>query len=120
MTTGMRRGYVVVGVLSVIALVGIAVVGGAGQRKLEPHKPGWRLVWSDEFAGRTLTPAKWLVENESTFGEGNGELACLMGRPENVVLGGGVLRLRAMREEQPLPCGTQDSRFRMGGATAPR
>jgi len=78
------------------------------------HDPGWKLVWHDEFSGRALRPGKWLVEDRSTFGEGNGELACLMDRADNVVLRDGVLSLRAQRESAPLLCGAADSRFPQG------
>ncbi|GAB3592731.1 glycoside hydrolase family 16 protein [Angustibacter peucedani] len=76
--------------------------------------PGWNLVWADEFTGDALDPRRWKAEDHSTFGEGNGELACLMSRPSNVVLGDGVLRLRALRETPPLPCNAEDTRFPAG------
>lgn len=76
-----------------------------------PASPaGWRLVWSDEFDG-ALATTDWAVDNLSTFGDGNSELACLMNRPANVVTTGGALTLRARRETAPLACGTNDSRF---------
>jgi beta-glucanase (GH16 family) len=78
------------------------------------HKPGWQLSWSDDFNGRSLDPAKWKVENQSTFGNGNQELACLMNGPNNVIVSNGSLTLRAVRESRPVTCGAADSRFPQG------
>jgi beta-glucanase (GH16 family) len=111
----------VVVLLVVVALVTLggdrhavtAGVGGtsvAGPAPGTPGPNGTHLVWSDEFNEATLNPAKWAIENVSTFGDGNGELACLMNRPDNVSLHDGVLSLRARRESPPLPCGA-DPRF---------
>ena len=79
-----------------------------------PADPPWRLVWSDEFGGTQLDRSRWNVEHVSTFGDGNGELACLMDRTENVEVRDGALALVARREEPPLPCGRGDRRFRNG------
>lgn len=80
------------------------------------HLPdfAWRLVWSDDFDGTTLDPSKWGVQHESTYGDGNLELACLMNRPDNVRLADGALIITARREAPPLACGTADSRFPEG------
>ena len=69
------------------------------------------LVWNDEFDGTTLDPARWDVEDSSTFGEGNLELACLMDRRDNVSVDAGELSLIARRESPPLTCGAKDDRF---------
>jgi beta-glucanase (GH16 family) len=80
----------------------------------EETKPGWRLAWSDDFNGATLDTSKWAPENQSTFGDGNKELACLMSRRANVEVAGGMLTLRAIREKTPKICGDNDSRFPNG------
>ncbi len=72
---------------------------------------GWKLAWADEFNGTSVDRTKWNVENLSTYGDGNQELACLMDRPENLAVNGGVLTLRARREATPIRCGSYDSRF---------
>jgi beta-glucanase (GH16 family) len=72
---------------------------------------GWRQVWADEFDGGSLEPLRWQVEDRSTFGDGNLALACLMDRPENVSVSGGVLHLTARREPGRLRCGDSDPRF---------
>lgn len=96
-------------VMLVLLLVGAALTAAAMLGK--DSKPDWRLVWSDDFNGSTLDRAKWNAEDHSTFGEGNLELACLMSRSKNVEVAGGMLTLRAARENPPVICGDKDSRF---------
>ncbi len=79
-----------------------------------PGPPGWRLVWSDEFGGTTVDTSRWRIEDHSTYGDGNNELACLMNRPENLRVSGGVLHLIARREATPIQCGSSDARFPAG------
>lgn len=79
-----------------------------------PTKPAWREVWADEFDGDDLSASRWSVEDHSTFGDGNGELACLLNRPENVRVRDGVMRLRAVREPKPRACRPHDNRFPTG------
>jgi len=77
-----------------------------------PKAPaGWTLDWSDEFSGTAVNPAYWNVEDDSTYGDGNDELACLLDRPENVSVAGGELAITARRESAPLRCGRHDARF---------
>src|SRR4029453_17641548 len=59
-----------------------------------------RLVWSDEFNGRMLDPAKWQYDTAwNKKGWFNGELQYYSaGRPENLRLGNGVLTIEARRE----------------------
>lgn len=98
-------------------LVALALILVAGLmatfvvRELIPH---WELSWSDNFSGSTLDTAKWEVENESTFGNGNKELACLMSGPNNVIVANGTLTLQARREVAPIKCGDKDTRFPSG------
>lgn len=68
-------------------------------------------VWADEFSGTALDTSSWTALNDSTFGDGNLELACLTSRPENVLVGDGALALTARREPTPLTCGSADARF---------
>lgn len=62
-----------------------------------PEGRGWTLVWSDEFDGDALDPTKWAPE-ESCWGGGNEERQCYTGRPENVQVVNGQLRLIAQAE----------------------
>ena len=92
-------------------LVLVAIVNGLWHRH---HAAGWRLTWSDEFSGSRLDTSKWHVENDSTFGDGNQELACLTNRPVNLRVADGRLSLTAAREDPPLVCGDSDERFPNG------
>ena len=70
---------------------------------------GWTLAWNDEFDGTTLDTTRWGVQNLSTFGDGNNELACLMA--DNVKVAGGALTISARRATTPVTCGSRDTRF---------
>lgn len=72
---------------------------------------GWHLAWSDEFNGSSINRNNWNVDNYSTYGDGNNELACLMDRPENLSVSGGLLTITARKEATPIKCGDKDSRF---------
>ena len=58
-------------------------------------RPGWRLVWSDEFDGKRLDPAKWnvLIREQSK----HDELQYYV--PDEVYLENGCLRLRSQKRE---------------------
>lgn len=75
---------------------------------------GWKLAWSDEFAGSSLNTSKWAAEHYSTYGEGNKEVACLMNRKENLNVSNGTLKITARKESTPIKCGSADSRFPKG------
>ncbi|WP_233245216.1 family 16 glycosylhydrolase [Caulobacter sp. D4A] len=53
-----------------------------------------RLIWSDEFDGERLDPARWAASNDC-WGGGNEERQCYT--PAAVAVSGGVLRLTARR-----------------------
>jgi beta-glucanase (GH16 family) len=108
----LSRRQLLIAALSALAVL-VAVVTAANLSR-DRVKSGWQLAWSDEFDGSSLDLTKWTPENLSTFGNGNLELACLMGRPANVEVSGGELTLRALRESPPLVCGDSDSRFPKG------
>jgi beta-glucanase (GH16 family) len=55
------------------------------------------LIWSDEFLGETLDPAKWRAADDC-WGGGNRERQCYTPRPTNVSVEAGLLRLTARRE----------------------
>jgi beta-glucanase (GH16 family) len=100
----------------VVAVVALLVTATATAFTVvrEESESGWHLSWSDQFNGSTLDRSKWSAEDHSTFGEGNLELACLMSRPNNVEVSGGMLTLRAVRETAPVICGDNDPRFPKG------
>lgn len=93
-----------------------AALAGCGQDSAEVTPPpiaqlqseldynpgaGWNLVWADEFNGTSLNGGAWTVLNSNwdpvtnncNFGTGELEFP----RAQNVVVGGGVLSLRAQR-----------------------
>jgi beta-glucanase (GH16 family) len=112
-----RTWWLLVAAIAVIALaVGLVVSLQLRSNNVTPPHPNLslsreRLVWSDEFPGHRLDAGKWTVEDRSTFGDGNHELACLMNRPDNVRVAAGRLQLVVRRESPPLPCGDHDPRF---------
>lgn len=58
----------------------------------------WELVWSDEFDGDEIDPAKW--EHEiNCWGGGNNEQQCYTDRPVNSFVADGVLTILAQRED---------------------
>lgn len=61
------------------------------------ERPGWRLVWHDEFDGAALDAGKWTHDQGGLWA--NGELQFYTARPENVRLDGGQLVLEARAEE---------------------
>ena len=62
-----------------------------------PEGKGWVRVWSDEFDGDSLDPAKWEKE-VACWGGGNDERQCYTDRDRNVEVINGLLRLVAYPE----------------------
>jgi beta-glucanase (GH16 family) len=60
-------------------------------------KEGWTLVWSDEFDGVEIDPAKW-SHDVDCWGGGNEERQCYTDRPENSAVSDGYLTVTAQRE----------------------
>ena len=86
---------------------------GVVPRRAQQNSP-WKLVWSDEFEGGDVDRSRWNPLDRSTYGDGNGELACLLDRPDNVRLRQGVLKIVALKEPKLLKCGDADRRFPKG------
>lgn len=89
-------------------------VPGVASPTITSIRAGWKLAWADDFSGTRLDRTVWNVENTSTFGDGNQELACLMDRPENVSVSGGLLTITARKEATPIQCNRHDRRFPAG------
>src|SRR5947199_2440745 len=64
----------------------------------ESSRPGWRLVWHDEFDGTTLDARRW-VRQVGGDGWGNGELEFYTDRTENARIEDGNLIIEARREK---------------------
>jgi len=60
-------------------------------------RPGWRMVWNDEFSGNSIDTTKWDHEVDC-WGGGNGELQCYTSRPQNSYVSNGNLYLVAKPE----------------------
>src|SRR5690606_15444517 len=56
------------------------------------------LIWSDEFDGDAIDPAKWNHE-ENCWGGGNNEQQCYTDRAENSFVADGILTIKAQRED---------------------
>jgi beta-glucanase (GH16 family) len=75
----------------------------------DPHTPGWRLVWSDEFSGRAIDTSRWSHEVDC-WGGGNNELQCYTERAENSFVRDGCLQIVARTETFTGPAATLDQR----------
>ena len=58
---------------------------------------GWQLVWSDEFDGSSIDPARWDFDRDC-WGGGNNERQCYTDRPANAAVAGGILTITARKE----------------------
>jgi len=67
----------------------------------------WKLVWSDEFDGARIDPAKWEFEVNANGG-GNNELQYYTDRPENARIENGQLVIEARKEPFTGPAGARD------------
>jgi beta-glucanase (GH16 family) len=70
-------------------------------------RPGWKLVWSDEFDRPEIDRTKWDFDRGNGFkndagvwigGWGNNELQFYTDRPENVFVRDGMLHIRAIKQ----------------------
>lgn len=62
-----------------------------------PTGPGWQLVWSDEFTGPAIDPAKWSFDVDC-WGGGNNERQCYTDKPRNARIVQGKLVITARNE----------------------
>jgi beta-glucanase (GH16 family) len=74
--------------------------GGSSER-------GWVLVWSDEFEGDAIDPARWQHE-VNCWGGGNGEQQCYTDDPDNAFVDGGQLHIVARGEPTSGPAVNDD------------
>jgi beta-glucanase (GH16 family) len=92
--------FVLIVVMVTVPLMRIAIQP-SGMKKVLPVPVGqdgdWRLIFSDEFNGDTIDLSRWALcywwDDEGCTNEGNNELQWYL--PEDVLLDGGHLRLRA-------------------------
>jgi beta-glucanase (GH16 family) len=67
----------------------------------EWDRPGWTLVWQDEFDGKELNPQNWNYDLGGN-GWGNREAQAFTNRPENVRVQDGMLVIEARQESEPI------------------
>src|SRR4028118_1628401 len=75
----------------------------------QAEEPTWTLVWSDEFDGAGIDPAKWDFDLGNGFyskdakvwvgGWGNDELQYYTKEPENAFVRDGLLHIKALKKE---------------------
>jgi beta-glucanase (GH16 family) len=63
---------------------------------LAQDKPGWKVIWSDEFTSPTIDGTKWSLTNEAA--NSNSELEYYSNSSKNAFIEGGSLILRALKE----------------------
>jgi len=87
-----------------VTVIARSIAGLTAKKTIEitvtvnPIKPG--LVWSDEFNSEGAPdPKKWGYDiGNGSGGWGNNELQYYTSRPENVIVTGGVLKIKAIKE----------------------
>lgn len=83
--------------LFVIALfVNLTACGSASAPA--PERPGWKLVWHDEFDSKAIDRSNWTYDIGG-HGWGNGEMQYYTDRPENAYLKDGYLVIEARQEK---------------------
>lgn len=79
------------------------------QRCLEgPRSSGYCLVWADEFSGDAIDSDKWTHE-QNCAGGGNNEAQCYVDSENNARVAGGLLHIRAIREDAVGPAMMDDA-----------
>ena len=79
------------------AFTALALLAGLSAGAAQAEE-GWKLAWSDEFNGDRLDETKWTPAADCGGG-GNDERQCYAVLPETVSVGGGVLRLTAIKRK---------------------
>jgi beta-glucanase (GH16 family) len=89
------------------ATIFVISICAAAQSSPQVARPGWKLVWSDEFDGANGSPidsSKWVAESGGN-GWGNQELEYYTSRADNVVQQDGNLVIKAVEEKYSGPDG---------------
>jgi beta-glucanase (GH16 family) len=89
-----------------VAVLLVGAVAAVPSTQPAAARPGWKLVWGDEFNGAELDRSKWDFDRGSFLaageqwlpGWGNNELEFYTSRPDNVFVSDGMLHLRAVKE----------------------
>ena len=78
---------------------------------------GWDLVWSDEFSGTLIDPAKWGFDTDC-WGGGNDERQCYTDNRRNAQVTGGLLVITARRQHATGSALPEAQRGKSGTAAA--
>ena len=62
------------------------------------ERPGWKLVWSDEFDGAYIDTNIWTYDLGNNSGWGNNELEYYTGSTQNSYVSNGFLHIAALRQ----------------------
>ena len=81
-----------------VTMLTAAVTASCAPSAANTAASDWELVWADEFEGDALDRTNWTPE-QSCWGGGNDERQCYTDRGENIEVAGGLLKLKARKEE---------------------
>jgi beta-glucanase (GH16 family) len=83
-----------------LLVLSVWVLAASSVLAAEPWKPGpgWKLVWADEFTGKSLDKKNWTHEL-GAGGWGNNELQTYTDKPENSYIQDGKLVIQAIKTE---------------------
>lgn len=75
-----------------------------GERPFRPGGGRYSCTFEDDFDGTVLDTSKWVVQDTSLSGVSAGDRGCYVNDPDNIGLGGGLLRLTSRKEAEPFVC----------------
>lgn len=75
----------------------LAILALAAGSQAAPAAAEWTLVWSDEFEGNRIDPAKWGLDSDC-WGGGNNERQCYTDSPANASVQNGYLSITARKQ----------------------
>jgi beta-glucanase (GH16 family) len=92
-----KQSHISIRTILAILLLSFLAACAVPSPKVTPP-PGYQLVWSDEFDGKTINPKNWTYDL-GAGGWGNGEAQYYTNRPENARLENGLLIIEAQQEK---------------------
>lgn len=100
-----------------LAIVATLALQTAQPSPVQLERHDWTLVWSDEFNGETLDPAKWGFDVDC-WGGGNDERQCYTASTRNATVENGRLVITARREHVRGPALPVQMRKQLRGPAA--
>ena len=92
------------GTIRAVLMACTSVVGFSAASPVAQAQTPWVLVWSDEFSGTTLNTSNWEIQigtgtsSGLPAGWGNNEQQFYSGRPQNLSVSNGTLKITALRD----------------------